>query len=356
MSLWADKHRPKTLEQLDFHEGISNRLKSLASSGDFPHLLVYGPPGAGKKTRVLATLREIFGPGVEKLKVDVKIFENGSRKLEFNVISSPYHYEITPSDMSGNDRIVIQDLLKQVAQTESIDFTRKMKFKVVIINEAEYLTRDAQAALRRTMEKYSGNLRLILLCNSTSTIIPPIKSRTLQIRVPSPTAPEMSLVFNKILEKESVTSFDDDPSIFANVAANSERNLRMGIMLLESLYMNNDQITAKTPMILPDWKGVIKNLGAEILKNRNVQMVQSARSTFYDLIAHCIPSKLILSELTWELWYLLGNVKSGNVDQIKGSIVDACSTFDERLSLGQKDIFHLEGFIIKTMVILEKNL
>ncbi|GME79861.1 unnamed protein product [[Candida] boidinii] len=191
MSLWADKHRPKNLKDLDYHDDVSDRLRALASSKDFPHLLIYGPSGAGKKTRVLSTLKELYGAGVERLKVDVKTFTTPSnRKLEFNIVSSPYHLEITPSDMGNNDRVVIQDLLKEVGQVESIDFTsivntssdnktngtdgsdvkrRNNKFKTVIINEAEMLSRDAQAALRRTMEKYSATLRLILICNSTSS-------------------------------------------------------------------------------------------------------------------------------------------------------------------------------------------
>lgn len=160
----------------------------MADSGaNFPHLLVYGPSGAGKKTRIIAMLKKLYGTNnVEKLKVDVKTFVTSSnRKLEFNVISSPCHLEITPSDMGNNDRVVIQDLLKEIGQIEALDFTGLLenknggnpggtngrKFKVVVINESEKLSRDAQAALRRTMEKFSANIRLILVCDSTSNII-----------------------------------------------------------------------------------------------------------------------------------------------------------------------------------------
>lgn len=67
MALWVDKHRPKTLDALDFHKDVSERLKGMVKRGDFPHLLVYGPSGAGKKTRILALLREAFGSAVEKV-------------------------------------------------------------------------------------------------------------------------------------------------------------------------------------------------------------------------------------------------------------------------------------------------
>src|ERR1700760_2510113 len=93
-----------------------------AASGDFPHLLIYGPSGAGKKTRIVATLRELYGPGVEKIKIDARIFTTSSnRKLEFNIVSSVYHLEITPSDVGNFDRVVVQDLLKEEAQTQQVD-------------------------------------------------------------------------------------------------------------------------------------------------------------------------------------------------------------------------------------------
>ena len=96
-----------------------------AQSGDFPHLLVYGPSGAGKKTRIVATLKELYGPGVEKIKIDSRVFQTTTnRKLEFNIVASVYHLEITPSDVGNYDRVVVQDLLKEVAQTQQVDQVR----------------------------------------------------------------------------------------------------------------------------------------------------------------------------------------------------------------------------------------
>lgn len=105
------------------------------------------------------------------------------------------------------DRVVIQDILKEIAQTQQVDLNAKQRFKgrrdvaivpgwvlsfaVVIINEADALTRDAQAALRRTMERYMNNMRLILCANSTSKIIAPIRSRCLLVRVASPSDDEV---------------------------------------------------------------------------------------------------------------------------------------------------------------------
>jgi replication factor C subunit 3/5 len=205
-----------------------------AQSGDFPHLLVYGPSGAGKKTRIVATLKELYGPGVEKIKIDARVFQTSSnRKLEFNIVASVYHLEITPSDVGNYDRVVVQDLLKEVAQTQQVDTAAKQKFKVVVINEADHLTRDAQAALRRTMEKYSPNLRLILLANSTANIIAPIRSRTLLVRVAAPTHEEICDVLEVSAQKEG---WPVVKGLHQRIAEESGRNLRKALLMYEAVH------------------------------------------------------------------------------------------------------------------------
>ena len=168
MSLWVDKYRPTQLHKLDYHPEISTQLKRLVDSGDFPHLLFYGPPGAGKKTRIMCTLRELYGAGVERLRIEnMNIQTPSNKKIELTTINSNHHIEFNPSDAGIYDRIVIQEVLKNIAQTHTIDLGSQKGFKVVVLNEVDKLTREAQHSLRRTMEKYSSNCRLILCCNST---------------------------------------------------------------------------------------------------------------------------------------------------------------------------------------------
>jgi DNA polymerase III delta prime subunit len=127
----------------------------------------------------------------------------------------------------------VQDLLKEVAQTQQVDLGAKQRFKVVVINEADHLTRDAQAALRRTMEKYSPNLRLILLANSTSNIIAPIRSRTLLVRVAAPTETEICSVLSKVGKKEG---WKDVESLNQRIARDSGRNLRKALLMFEAVH------------------------------------------------------------------------------------------------------------------------
>ena len=195
---------------------------------------MYGPSGAGKKTRVVAILKELYGAGVDKIKIDARIFQTTSnRKIEFNVVASIYHLEITPSDVGSYDRVVVQDLLKEVAQTQQVDQNARQRFKVVVINEADHLSRDAQAALRRTMEKYSPNLRLILLANSTANIIAPIRSRTLLVRVAAPTEADICQVLQKAGRKEG---WAEAPSLNQKIARQSGRNLRKALLMFEAVH------------------------------------------------------------------------------------------------------------------------
>ncbi|KAL9035052.1 MAG: hypothetical protein Q9214_006766 [Letrouitia sp. 1 TL-2023] len=234
MALLVDRYRPRSLEQLTYHTELSQRLRSLAHSGDFPHLLIYGPSGAGKKTRIVATLKELYGPGVEKIKIDSRVFQTTSnRKLEFNIVASVFHLEITPSDVGSFDRVVVQDLLKEVAQTQQVDQSARQRFKVVVINEADHLTRDAQAALRRTMEKYSPNMRLILLANSTANIIAPIRSRTLLVRVAAPTEPDICAVLKKVGDSEGWAEVEN---LNKRIAKDSGRNLRRALLMFEAVH------------------------------------------------------------------------------------------------------------------------
>ena len=120
--LWVDKHRPTRLQQLSYHGALTQRLSSLASEpGGLPHLLFYGPPGSGKKTRIMSLLRQVFGPGTERLRLDKRTFTTPTKRtVEINMISSNYHIEMAPGDAGLNDRYVIQDVIKEMAQSKNI--------------------------------------------------------------------------------------------------------------------------------------------------------------------------------------------------------------------------------------------
>ncbi|XP_022659725.1 replication factor C subunit 3-like isoform X2 [Varroa jacobsoni] len=231
MTLYVDKYRPRDLDSIDYHKKQAAWLKRLAQGGDLPHLLIYGPPGSGKKTRVMATLKELYGGGVDRLRIEQQVFTTQSKKkIELRTLSSNYHIEVNPSDVGNQDRVVIQELLKGIAQTHNVAVQaqqdkeeRKKTFKVVILTEVERLSKEAQHALRRTMEKYMASCRLILMCNSTTKVIPAIRSRCLGLRVPAPTAHEIVGILQGISKRENLSLPEE---LAKRIAAESYGNLR----------------------------------------------------------------------------------------------------------------------------------
>jgi replication factor C small subunit len=156
---WVEKYRPRVLDEVVNQKGIINRLKHFLQDESMPHLIFAGPAGTGKTTCALAMVRELYG---EKMAPN-------STFLELNA-----------SDARGID--VIRTYIKDFAKARP---PFEIPFKILILDEADNMTAPAQQALRRTMEKYTNNCRMILICNYSNKIIPPIQSRCVVFRFSS---------------------------------------------------------------------------------------------------------------------------------------------------------------------------
>ncbi|CAO3630344.1 unnamed protein product [Cunninghamella echinulata] len=347
MSLWADKHRPRSLDDLHFHNNLTLRLKNLAHAEDFPHLLFYGPPGAGKKTRIAALLKEIYGENVEKIKIDERPFITSSnRKITYTIVSSNYHMELQPSELGNNDRVIVQEVIKEAAQNQLVISGNKHSFKVIVIDQADSLTRDAQAALRRTMEKYTTNMRLILCCNSLNKIILPVRSRCLLIRVPRPTTDKTVKILQVVAQKENVLL----PTTLAkSIAEQANCDLRSALLAFESTAVRHNDLSDIQRSEKVDWEIVISDIAKDILTNQTPAALLSIRKKFYELLIHCIPSTLILKTLTLNLF------ESLEEDELKRQTLDQAATHEYRLRMGTKEIFHLESFAATIMSIYKRH-
>jgi replication factor C small subunit len=152
--LWVEKYRPRSLDDIVNQKEIVERLKKFVAERNMPHLLFAGPSGTGKTTAALALVHDLYGDNYRQ-----------------------YFLELNASDERGID--VIRNKVKEFARTVP---PGDVPFKVVLLDEADNMTADAQQALRRTMELYTQTTRFILACNYLSKIIEPIQSRTALFR------------------------------------------------------------------------------------------------------------------------------------------------------------------------------
>ncbi|XP_009288544.1 PREDICTED: replication factor C subunit 3 [Aptenodytes forsteri] len=347
------KMMPKSSEKWSYSQAFSGKIerrvgnsKTIAvQCGDFPHLLVYGPSGAGKKTRIMCLLRELYGAGVEKLRIEHQsITAPSKKKIEISTIASNYHLEVNPSDAGNNDRVVIQELLKTVAQSQQLETSTQRDFKVVLLTEVDKLTKDAQHALRRTMEKYMATCRLILCCNSMSKIIGPIQSRCLAVRVPAPSIEDICHVLSSVCKKEGLTLPQE---LAQRLAEKSGRNLRKALLMCESCRVQQYPFTADQDIPEMDWEVYLRETANAIVGQQTPQRLLEVRGRLYELLTHCIPPEIIMKGLLTEL---LNNCDG----QLKGEGAQMEAFYEHRLQLGSKAIYHLEAFVAKFMAIYKK--
>ncbi|XP_031474425.1 replication factor C subunit 3 isoform X1 [Nymphaea colorata] len=348
--LWVDKYRPKTLDKMTVHEDIAKNLKKLVSEHDCPHLLFYGPSGSGKKTLIMALLRQMFGPGAEKVKLENKIWkiETGSRTidLEITTLSSTHHVEMTPSDVGFQDRYIVQEVIKEMAKSRPIETKGKKGFKVLVLNEVDKLSKEAQHSLRRTMEKYSASCRLILCCNSASKVTEAVRSRCLNIRVNAPSIEQIAGVLEFIGKKEGLQL----PVGFAmRVAAHSNRSLRRAILSFETCRVQQYPFTENQVVQTMDWEQYVSEIASDIVNEQSPKRLFLVRGKLYELLVNCIPPEVILKRLLYELMKKLDS-------ELKHEICHWAAYYEHKMQLGQKAIFHIEAFVAKFMSIYKQFL
>ena len=193
--IWTEKYRPKNLDEVVGQKHVTERLKAYVSSNNMPHLLLTGPAGTGKTTCSLALAKEMFGD-----------------EWKGNFI------ELNASDERGID--VVRGKIKEFARTAPLG---SAEFKIIFMDEADALTSDAQAALRRTMEKFSKICRFILSCNYSSKIIDPIQSRCAVFRFRPLSKEDVSEYLNRIVANENISIDDDAMEALVHVARGDMR-------------------------------------------------------------------------------------------------------------------------------------
>lgn len=334
--LWVDAHRPTTLDDLTFNGKLSDKLKNACKS-DLSHMIFSGPRGSGKRTRIYACLKEVYGINQKKVKIQHRQYKLPSKKfIEITTLASNHHVEIDISENKQGNRIIIPEIVNEITGANNSCYT-DIPLKVIVLMHAEELNVAAQHALRKVMEQYSSTCRFILSTNSLSKIIEPLESRCLIIRVAAPTNNDMFTVLQDIREKEGQSTSEATLNQIVQV---SDRNLEKAILCYQRTAFGEDE----NKVDLPDWEEYISAVVKCILNVQNSGSIIDSRTHVYELMGKCIDPTEIFKKLVKQLCM--------HIDvSIKPEIFKWAAHYDHAMQLGGKPIMHIEAFIVKSMEI-----
>ncbi|MBS3159156.1 replication factor C small subunit [Candidatus Woesearchaeota archaeon] len=305
-SIWVEKYRPKTFDEIKGQRHIIPRIKAFVEKKNMPHLLLCGPPGSGKSTSAFVIANELYGKNKEDF-------------LDLNA-----------SDSRGIDVIRMQ--VKDFARTKSI---KDVPFKIIHLDESDALTKEAQQALRRTMENYSRTCRFILSANFPSKIIDPIKSRC-------------SIFRFKPLDKESLYEYIDyitsneglilKDGVKSRLVEMGEGDVRQTVNLLQSCSSVSKEIDLE---ILKEVSGIIENIDIkEILELAIGGGFLNAKKRLLDIMLENGLSGIDTVKQIQKSIYEL-NIS----DDEKLKLIEKCGEIEYRLVEGANDFIQIEALL-----------
>ena len=216
---WVEKYRPNNLNDIISHTEIINTLTNLITNNKLPHMIFYGPPGTGKTTTILACAKKIYGSSFNSMILEL----NGSDDRGINVVRDQI------KNFSSTDSMINSLLVS--------DFNIDTNVKLVILDEVDAMTYDAQFALRRVVEQYTNSTRFCLICNYLTKIIPALQSRCQMFRFAPIKYDEHLKKINNIILIEKINI---EIKAIEKIIELSEGDMRKSLNLLQSLYMINN--------------------------------------------------------------------------------------------------------------------
>ncbi|MBI2543430.1 MAG: replication factor C small subunit [Candidatus Aenigmarchaeota archaeon] len=315
--IWAEKYRPAKLSDVINQTHAMERIKAFVKDKNIPHMLFAGPAGTGKTTTALAIAREVYGETWRQ-----------------NVL------ELNASDERGID--VIRGKVKDFARMKSFG---ELPWKIIILDEADALTQEAQQALRRTMENYTNVTRFILLCNWSSKIIEPIQSRCAVFRFRILEDNDIKKYIQRIADGEKLKV---DPKAADAVVYLSEGDLRKVANILQSSASIKEKITEDVVYdIASKAKPTdVKDMLEMTLKGK----FMDARKKLQELLLRQgLSGSDIITEIHRQIYSL-----DGMPEDRKIQLIEKCGEYEFRLSEGGNELIQLESLLAQFLTLSKK--
>ncbi|KAF2858338.1 activator 1 41 kDa subunit [Piedraia hortae CBS 480.64] len=273
---WVEKYRPRSLEEVAAQEHTVTVLRRTLQSANLPHMLFYGPPGTGKTSTILALARQLFGQTLMR-----------SRVLELNA-SDERGISIVREKVKDFARMRLSNADGLVSKDYPVP-----PYKLIILDEADSMTQDAQSALRRTMETYSRTTRFCLICNYATRIIDPLASRCSKFRFKLLNSSHAGARLQEISKLENL-SIDSDA--IQTLLRCSDGDLRKAITFLQSASRSGGKITSST---IEEIAGVVPGDTIETIISLLTKNVQFKRisALVEDIICEGWPAGQVIAQL-----------------------------------------------------------
>jgi replication factor C subunit 3/5 len=331
-----DKYRPKKIDDFIFNRKIIEQLLYLSRDNSLPHIIIYGPAGAGKKSLIKFFLESLYNANVNDTdKTTYVVTGSSNTPIEVQIPQSDYHIVIDPTN-TNFDKYIIQDVVKQYAIYRPLNllFRTKKIFKTILINNIDNLSYYAQASLRRTMELYADSCRFIMICNNLSKIIDPLKSRCCVLRVPLPCSED---VLRTVMHVSTSEAMDMTMKELMEIVKYSKRNVKKAIWMLENRKQN-----IQTEICLD---GVIDTIIECIVKaddSNVIAQINRIRDKNYNILITNIKGSQIICLILDKLLEIIP-------EAVKVNVIRMAADAEFNLIQGRREIMHLDYFVIGVM-------
>ena len=339
--LLIDKYHPHDYTQLFFNHDVCQSLCHLGRQAqDLPHLILKGYLGSGRKTLVELLIKTQFHIDNLNLQFQQVNIKHSTKIITINIISCLYYQQINPSLNGVYDRFIIKDYISTVIRNKPIN---QLPYHLMVIEDADKLSLEAQQSLRRTMEKYINHVRFIFLTNLESELIAPLSSRCVKFNLKSPTLTEIVDLLIHICQCEHITYH---PVCLYQIAEYSQRQTKTALNLLQKIYLQSPQSLQHSHHLLNinqfyDVEQIVDNIVHLLTHQLTSLTIVTGRQYLYDLLVHCLPPIDIMKKIFWRLMTL------PSISQdLQSKLITILNQSEYQLKMGSKPIYHLEGYLI----------